>query len=211
MCVVVSVAVMATACGDSPTAPSNTTTTTVTTPAGNSPFPLLLVNCGEVLDGYKCTSTYATSYNDQGREVTGLSTWSSSDTSIATVDSTGFVTVARAGNVAIRASYRDVEGFTTMQVEVGGFRRYYRDLSGWVTDSQDETKILNVDVRILDGPNAGRTANTATSGAYQFYGLDLGTFTVRFTRSGYMTLDRSYTLTGDKLNSLSVSMVKSSS
>jgi hypothetical protein len=98
-----------------------------------------------------------------------------------------------------------------MQVEAGGFRRYYRAVSGWVTDSQDGSKIPNVDVRILDGPNAGRTANTGTSGAYQFYDLELGTFTIRFSRSGYVTMDRSFTLIGDKLNDFSVTMVKTSS
>jgi uncharacterized protein YjdB len=59
-----------------------------------------------------------TSFSDQARDVTGFSTWSSSDTTIATVDSTGFVTVARAGNVAIRAIYRDLEGFATLNAQV---------------------------------------------------------------------------------------------
>jgi len=206
----VCVVLATTACGNNPAAPSNTPSPSPTpVPPGVPPFPLLFVNCAEVLDGYKCNSVYQTSYGEQGRDVTGLSTWSTSDTSIATVDSTGFVTVARAGNIAIRASYRDVDGFLNMSVEVGGFRRYFRDLSGWVTDSQDGSKILNVDVRIVNGPNTGRTANTGDSGAYQFYGLELGTFSVRFTRSGYTTVERSFTLTGEQLNSLDARLTKS--
>ena len=150
----VCVVLATTACGNNPAAPSNTPSPAPTpVPPGVPPFPLLFVNCAEVLDGYKCNSVYQTSYGEQGRDVTGLSTWSTSDTGIATVDSTGFVKVARAGNVAIRAIYRDVDGFLNMSVEVGGFRRYFRDLSGWVTDSQDGSKILNVDVRIVNGPN----------------------------------------------------------
>lgn len=200
--VVSSVTVIATACaGGNPLAPGDT----------SMPSSVLLISCGEVLDGYQCRSTYATSFDDPGRDVTGLSTWTSSDTSVATIDSTGFATVTRAGNVAFRASYRGVEGFTSLHVEVGGLRRYYRAVSGWVTDSQDGTKLTNVDVRILDGPNAGRTASTGTSGAYQFYDLEIGTFTIRFSRDGYVTLERSYTLTGDTFNDFSVTMVKSSS
>lgn len=113
----VSVAATTMACGDrdlslSPAGPSTTT-------AAPSPFPVLLVNCWEDYGpGYRCGSQYVTSFSDQARDVTGFSTWSSSDTTIATVDSTGFVTVARAGNVAIRAIYRDLEGFATLNAQV---------------------------------------------------------------------------------------------
>ena len=120
----VTVAATTMACGDnelspSPAGPSNTTPST--TSAAPSPFPVLLVNCWEdYAPGYKCGSQYVTSSSDQARDVTGFSTWSSSDTTIATVDSTGFVTVARAGNVAIRATYRDLEGFATLNAQVRG-------------------------------------------------------------------------------------------
>ena len=57
------------------------------------------------------------------QDVTGLATWSTSDTSIATVDSVGFVKVVRAGNVVIRASYRGVDGFIPLEVVPGGLRR----------------------------------------------------------------------------------------
>lgn len=116
----VSVAAATMACGDkdsgpNPVAPSNSTTTT----AAPSSFPLLLVNCWEDYGpGYRCRSEYWTSHTEQFRDVTGFSTWSTSDTTIATVDTTGFVTVVRAGNVAIRATYRDLEGFTALNAVV---------------------------------------------------------------------------------------------
>ena len=116
----VSVAATTMACGDkelSPAGPSNTTPSTTSA----TPFPILLVNCWEdYAPGYRCGSQYVTSFTEQGRDVTGFSTWSSSDSTIATVDSTGFVTVARAGNVAIRATYRDFEGFATLNAQVRG-------------------------------------------------------------------------------------------
>jgi hypothetical protein len=100
--------------------PSNPSPTP-TTPAAPNPFPVLLVNCWEDYGpGYRCRSEYVTSYTEPGRDVTGFSNWSTSDTTIATVDTTGFVTVARAGNVAIRATYRDLEGFTTLNAVVRG-------------------------------------------------------------------------------------------
>jgi Carboxypeptidase regulatory-like domain len=112
------------------------------------------------------------------------------------------------GNVAARASYRGVDGFITMQVEAGGLRRYYRAVSGFVTDSQDGTKIAGVTVRILDGPNANRSTTTGTDGAYQLYDLELGTFTIQFSNSGYVTLNTPFTLTGDKFNDASVKLVR---
>jgi len=118
------VAAMTTACGDTNSSSSPTRVTAAVpsnsnpTPAPSSPFPVLLVNCWEDYGpGYKCKSEYITSYTE-GRDVTGFSTWSTSDTSIATVDTTGYVTVVRAGNVAIRATYRDLEGFTALNAQV---------------------------------------------------------------------------------------------
>lgn len=185
-------AALGTACNRSPAAPSSEFTS---------------AGCSEVLDGYQCHAEYGTAA--QTRDVTGLATWSTSDTNIATVNSVGFVTVLRAGSVAIRAKYRDADAFLTMQVEPGGLRRYYRALSGFVTDSQDRSKVAGVFVTIVDGANANRRTTTGVDGAYQFYDLEPGTFTVRFSRNGYATLDQPFVLTGDKFNDLSVTLAKS--
>ena len=118
----ISVAAATVACGNkgsnsspNPVAPSNPTPT----PAAPSALPRLLVNCWEDYGpGYQCRSEYWTSHTEPFRDVTGFSTWSTSDTTIATVDTTGLVTVVRAGNVAIRATYRDLEGFTPLNAVV---------------------------------------------------------------------------------------------
>jgi Carboxypeptidase regulatory-like domain/Bacterial Ig-like domain (group 2) len=184
------------ACDDGPTGPDG---------------PAVYIGCGQELDGYQCRAEYVLSGTSARQDVTGLATWSTSDSSVATIDSVGFVTVLRAGNVAIRATYRGVDGFLTMPLEAGGLRRYYRAVSGFVTDSQDGSKIAGVTVRILDGPNANRTTTTGSDGAYQLYDLELGTFTMRFSRSGYATVDRPFTLTGDKFNDASATLVRSTS
>ena len=183
-------AAMAAGCGASPTAP-------------NIP---LSMGCAEELDGWRCT--LSTAESDGVGDVTGLATWSTSDPGVATVNSVGFVTVLRTGGVAIRATYRGNDVALIIDVVAGAGRRYYRALSGWVTDAQTQEKLTNVAVEIVSGPNAGRTASTATSGAYQFSDLDLGTFTLRFTRAGYLTADRTFTLTGDHYNSLDVTLTR---
>jgi hypothetical protein len=117
-----SVAAATTACEDkisssTPVAPSPTPPSVP--PAPSIPFPILLVNCWEDYGpGYRCRAEYVTNTTEQGRDVTGFSAWSTSDSSIATVDTVGFVTVVRAGNVAIRAVYRDLEGYTPLNAQV---------------------------------------------------------------------------------------------
>jgi Bacterial Ig-like domain (group 2). len=70
-----------------------------------------------VTGGYQCNVQWAPT-GGKPQDVTGLVTWSSSDTSIATVNSTGFVTARSNGSVAIRFSYKGSEGFMTLSVEV---------------------------------------------------------------------------------------------
>jgi hypothetical protein len=195
------VALLAANCGGAATAPSSATAPS---------FPQLGLGCGQVLDGYQCHASYADSPTSGQRDVTGLATWSTSDSSVATVNSVGFVTVLRDASVAIRVSYRSAEQFITMDVQTGGQRRYYRALSGFVTDGQDGPKISGVSVQILDGPNANRTAVTGADGAYQLYDLEVGTFSVRFTKPGYASVTRTFTITGDKFNDLSVSLTRAS-
>jgi len=167
----------------------------------------LSMGCGAELDGYQCT--LRADRNGVPRDVTGLATWSTSDTSIATVNSVGFVTVLQDGQVAIRASYQGESAFLTMQVQAGGQRRYYRALSGWVVDADTETKLAGVSVTFIAGANAGRTTQTGPDGAYQIYDLQLGSFTMRFSKAGYRSADYDFTLPGDRFVSLDARLTRS--
>jgi Carboxypeptidase regulatory-like domain len=181
-------------------------------PSGTAPSaPPLGINCGAAADGYQCRAMYIDAPMGTPRDVTGLATWTTSDANAATINSVGFVTVLRDATVSIRASYRGAEGFLIMDLQAGGQRRYYRALSGFVTDTQDSSKISGVTVQITDGPNVNRSTTTGADGAYQLYDLELGTFTVRFTKSGYASLTRTFTITGDKFNDLSVSLTRAAS
>lgn len=156
--------------------------------------------CGQVLDGYQCSARLEK--NGESRDVTGFTTWSTSDTAIATVNSVGFVTVLRDGQVAIRASYEGESNFLNMTVEAGGTRRYFRALSGWVLDAETEKKLGGVSVAFVAGENAGRTGETGPEGAYQIYDLQPGSFTIRFSKAGYSSADYFFTLPGDRIVSL---------
>lgn len=193
---VVSAVIMMTsaACSGSPSAPSRL-------PGSEAPSSLG-IGCQMELDGYRCTATLPTGNDNAPRDVTGLATWSTSDTGIATVNTVGFVTVIRTGEVAIRAGYGGATGFLAMQMEAGGLRKYYRALSGWVRDAQTEAKVSGVRVEIIDGANAGRTTVTGGDGAYQLYDLELGAFTVRFAKAGYATTEHGFHLPGDRFNGL---------
>lgn len=193
-------AVLAVACGGgSPSAPSATAQVQ------------LGIGCGAVIDGYQCHAMYLDAPMSTPRDVTGFATWSTSDTSVATVNSVGFVTVFRDASAAIRASYRGGEAFLIMDLQAGGQRRYYRALSGIVTDIQGGSKISDVTVQITDGANANRSTITGADGTYYFYDLEVGTFTVRFSKPGYATLTRTFTVTGDKFNDLSVGLTRAAS
>jgi len=168
---------------------------------------ILSIGCGADLDGYQCS--LSADVKGSRRDVTGLATWSTSDTSIATVNSVGYVTVLQDGQVAVRASYQGDSAFITMKVEAGGQRKYYRALSGWVVDADSETKLAGVSVAFVAGANAGRTGQTGTDGAYQIYDLQPGTFTVRFSKAGYRTREYEFTLPGDRFVSLDGRLTRS--
>jgi hypothetical protein len=170
----------------------------------------LVVNCPLEVNGYPCRATVYTDNGGPIRDVTGLSSWSTSDSSIATVNSIGFLTVYRIGDLAVRAKYQDLDGFATMQgVVPGGLSYYYRALSGWVRDGQTNSTLPGATVLILDGANSGRTTTVRSDGAYQMVELQPGTFTVRFSRAGYVTIDLTFTLSGDKLISLDATLPRS--
>ncbi len=64
-----------------------------------------------------------------------------------------------------------------------------------VTNDQGQL-IANAQVKVLDGPNAGRTATTDTSGKALLSNLVSSGFTVEVTASGYGTATQGVTVTG---------------
>ena len=195
--------------GATPTAPSPAPSPAPPITSAELVPKALGVGCSLSLDGYQCNAkAFFTLDGSNEQDVTGLSTWSSSDTSIATVNSVGMVNVLRTGDVAIRATYRGVDGFQSFRAEPGGYRAYFRTLSGFVKDAQDGSRLEGVTVLIYAGVNGGRTTTTGRDGVYRFDNLDPGVFSMRFSKPGYASADRAFSLSGDSFNSLDVNLVR---
>ena len=124
--------------------------------------------------------------------------WSTGDTAIASVNSVGSVTAYRTGEVAIRATYLGTSRWVAVWAQPGqGLRGTSRSLDGDVISSEGG-HIPGVLVQILDGPNAGRTAITASNGVFLMDGLQDGSFTIRFSKSDYETVEVVWWIPGGK-------------
>lgn len=71
-------------------------------------------------------------------------------------------------------------------------------LTGQVTDSTTSTPIPGATVSIVDGPNAGKSTTTDTSGSYSFTGLQQSGFTVNVSADGYFSSSKGVTLTSNQ-------------
>ena len=179
-------------CGEStPTSPSDTDP-----PALNT----VEVRCPEFGESSRCNA-----YGIEGQDVTGLATWSTSDPAIATVTSTGLVTAVRAGEVAIRASYRGGTAFRVVWAVPGqGLHGTSRTLAGMVLSMNGP--LPGVVMLILNGPNAGRTMTTSSDGRFMMTDLQDGPFTIRLSKPGYRTAEYGWSIPGgaERIPTLSV-------
>ena len=71
-------------------------------------------------------------------------------------------------------------------------------LTGTVADSTTASGIGGAAVRIVDGPNAGKSATTDGSGNYSLTGLQLSGFTVSVSAASYVPQSRGVTLTSNQ-------------
>jgi hypothetical protein len=70
-------------------------------------------------------------------------------------------------------------------------------LSCIVQDDATNGGLADATVQVLDGVNAGKSATSTSNGQCSLAGLTAGQCTVRVSRSGYRTLDKSVTLPSD--------------
>ncbi|HZR25206.1 MAG TPA: Ig-like domain-containing protein [Vicinamibacterales bacterium] len=101
LAVFVVVAIVAVGCGQSTPAPTAPTTATVSA--------VTVTSATQSSSSFQLTATARLS-DGSTRDVTSLATWSSSNTSLATVSSTGLVTVLGAGEIDVKATYQGVAG-----------------------------------------------------------------------------------------------------
>lgn len=192
----VSVSVLAVAaltlsrCQAAPSSPSSSTG-----PAATPINPNLKVDvkCPEFGESSRC-SAFALS-PDGGLEVTGLARWSTSSPAIATVTSTGLVTAVGTGEVSIQATYQGVSGYAIVWATPGqGLSGTSRNLEGTVLSL--EGPLAGVLMEILNGPNAGRRTTTSASGYFSMTDLQIGQFSIRLSKSGYVTATYTWSIPG---------------
>jgi hypothetical protein len=70
-------------------------------------------------------------------------------------------------------------------------------LSCVVQDDDTNAGLSDAQVQVMDGANAGKSTTSGGNGTCSLAGLAGGSMTVRVTRSGYHTLDKSVTLPND--------------
>jgi hypothetical protein len=70
-------------------------------------------------------------------------------------------------------------------------------VSGTVRDGQGDSLLAQVAVAVMDGGDTGRSATTDAFGVYSLGALQQGTFTIRFSRSGFTNADRTVALNRD--------------
>jgi hypothetical protein len=167
----------------------------------NGPSPTTVrqvdVQCPQHGESTRC-SAFAL-FDDGGQDVTGLATWSTSNTALATVSSTGIVTPHGTGEVGIRAGYRGVDGWTAAWVQPGvGLRGTYRTLVGIVINADGNGPVEDVAVRIVDGPDANRTTATYANGVFLIEGLHDGSFTIRLSKRDYVAAEYVWWIPGAK-------------
>ena len=173
----------------------------------------LTVQCEDDWDGLQCTAVLGR-FSSSPRDVTGSANWSTSDSRIATVDATGFVTIRGSELIAVRAFYLALQAFETVAVEPREIPWQLRTFWGTVTDAQGGTPLSGVTIRILDGPHANRTVTTGPDGFYQMdkmgltHSISVFAFQVRFSKPGYVAVDRTFSMSRDKSNELSLSLAR---
>src|SRR5712692_4319688 len=114
------------------------------------------------------------------RDVTAISTWATSNASIATVSATGLVTVVGSGQVELRATYQSVAGTLAMQLTPGF------SLAGSAQEvGPDMPALSGVRLEIVSGSGTGIFMTSDATGSFRFDSLT-GVVAIEATKTGYL-------------------------
>lgn len=138
--------------------------------------------------GNSCTLKYSIMPND----LTGVSLkWTSSNSSVVTVSSSGLMTAKAPGTAVIKltASYNGSSKSASCTVTVPQPTKY--NYKGTITDATTGSKLSGATVNIRKGSNVKSGtiyASTSTSSLGQYLAkLEKGTYTLEIKKSGYVT------------------------
>lgn len=167
----------------------------------NFPFEIVL-NCAASGSNLRCTTQpFYGSYSYCPQPLPPVS-WTSSNTSVASVSADGYVTVVARGEVDITvtaaSSYLAPKTWSALVDPQQPPQQLYF-LSGIVRENDgSDTRIPSASVEILDGYNIGRASTPSNSfGAYRIDRVLINvTFTVRASKPGYVPSTTTYLLGG---------------
>jgi Bacterial Ig-like domain (group 2)/Carboxypeptidase regulatory-like domain/Protein of unknown function (DUF3761) len=188
-------AAVAVACGQSsPASPTTTAAVTVSNAAVKS---MHVTGPALVVGDTKQFTAMATFVDGAQQDVTSQSTWTSSDTRIATVDATGKVTAIKEGGVSIHATFR---GATDSEYHNVTPLLFFK-AAGTVTEVPPGfSAVPNARIEIVGGSNMGTVVISDSGGNFSFGTMRGDDYTLKITRDGYQDLTQKVTLTRDIAN-----------
>jgi len=201
-CAIVITALTMAACGSGKTsAPAPNPTAPTPTPPAAAAVTTVTVSTVSASASVIQLAAMARFSDGTAQDVTTAAQWESSNTSRATVSSTGMVTVVGNGDVDVRATYQNISG--TMRLAVSLPPQTNVVLSGVVREvAPAEHPLAGARVDIVEGPNTGKSVVSNGSGAYQFTGLASGQASVTATLDGYIVWKSSFDLSADRQEDL---------
>jgi len=130
-------------------------------------------------------SATATLSNGTTQSVTTQATWSSSNTAIATVSSSGIVTSVGAGDADVTATYQGVAG--RLHLDIARPEAPAHMITGTVTDETSGGVLPNINVKATDSVQHSQSTVTDSSGSYSVSGMAAGPVTIVASAISYQT------------------------
>jgi hypothetical protein len=133
------------------------------------------------------------------RDVTSAARWEASNPALCQISSTGLLTAMHSGAVDVRATYENVTGSTTVNLNVPLY-----SLSGVVSQAAPNSRLFEgVKVTLTAGPNVNEFTYSDDRGRFTFTGLSAGTHTLSVNHAGFQPWTQTVTLT-EAINDLPI-------
>jgi hypothetical protein len=172
---------MLTACGkagtvDSPLTPSPTTSVTA----------VIVVTNQMINDSMMQLMATARFTDGTSRDVTATASWESSNTSIATINAAGVLTIVGNGTMEARATYQGTTGTLRLILERPPDPRTHFVLNGVSREVSPSSKILGgVHIVITSGPDTGASVTSDAGGLFKFPSVSATRITLEATKDGF--------------------------
>jgi Carboxypeptidase regulatory-like domain/Bacterial Ig-like domain (group 2) len=161
-------------------------------PTAPTPTPAVSVSSVMVTSTSPSVGTFQLAANahmsdGSARDVTSLSRWESSNTLLAVVSATGFLTVVGSGEVEVRATYQSVMGTMRILVSQPPTQTPTKfTILGVVHEVRPNDRVLaNVRIEITAGRDAGMFTISDAAGFFRFDNMSPGVIAIQATKDGY--------------------------